>query len=303
MRHSLHHRAGNEVGLAVFTLPIACVLMALGSLLAGGCAGKDGQPVKKVDGASIAKPTRILRLATTTSTADTGLIDHLLPAFESEQGARVDVIAAGTGQAMKLGERGDVDVLLVHARDSELAFVESGHAIRRDDVMYNEFLLLGPDTDPARVRGRDVTDALARIRAEHARFVSRGDESGTHKREQQLWRESGGLAAWDSLVETGRGMGQSLVTANEMEAYILCDRGTYLKFREKISLRPVVEGDKRLHNPYGILVINPQKHPSVNSTLADAFADYLLSAEVQQKIAEFRVGGEPLFHPHPTTSH
>ena len=241
----------------------------------------------------------MLRLATTSSTADTGLIEFLMPDFEAAHNIRVDVIAVGSGQALKLGERGDVDVLLVHAPHSELAFLESGHAIRRDDVMYNTFVLLGPATDPAGIRGQGIAGALKSIHKSKAQFVSRGDDSGTHKRELELWKIAGGLSDWDGYVETGRGMGQTLVTANEMEAHVLCDRGTYLKLRDKISLVLLVEGDPVLHNPYGVLVINPEKHDRINVEMAIRLADYLVSDIVQQKIASFRIHGEVLFHPHP----
>jgi len=245
----------------------------------------------------------VLRLATTTSTADTGLLDHLLPEFEATHNARVDVIAVGTGQAMKLGERGEVDVLLVHARASEMEFLEAGHAIRRDDVMFNTFLLLGPNTDPASIRGRDVVAALKAIRRIGAKFVSRGDDSGTHKRELSFWKSGGGLKTWDGYFETGRGQGQSLMIASEMDAHALCDRGTYLKLRDKISLVPLVETDPQLHNPYGVLVINPKKHHRINKQLATRLAEYLISEPVQKRIAEFRVKGEPLFFPHRRDTH
>lgn len=257
--------------------------------------GPESDPAEKTSGTT----TRVLRLATTTSMADTGLIDHLLPDFESTHNVRVDVIAVGTGQALKLGERGDVDVLLVHARQSEQEFLEAGHAIRRDDVMYNTFLLLGPDTDPAGIRGRDIFLALKNIHRARALFVSRGDDSGTHRKELALWKTSGGLRTWDDYVETGRGMGHSLMTANEMEAHVLCDRGTYLKLRDKVSLVPLVENDPVLHNPYGVLVINPEKHEKINAELATKLADYLISDPVQKRIGSFRIQGEPLFFPHP----
>jgi len=226
-------------------------------------------------------------------------MDVLLPAFEATHNVRVDVIAVGTGQALKLGERGDVDVLLVHAPQSEQEFLEAGHAIRRDDVMYNSFLLLGPGTDPAGIRGHGIAAALDGIRRAGAGFVSRGDDSGTHRRELALWKAAGGLDTWDGYLETGRGMGHTLVTANEIEAHVLCDRGTYLKLRDKISLVPLVEGDPVLHNPYGLLVVNPRKHHRINVGLATKLADYLVSDPVQKKIAAFRIHGEPLFHPHP----
>ena len=247
--------------------------------------------------------SNVLRLATTTSTADTGLLEFLLPDFEESHKVRVDVIAVGSGQALKLGEQGDVDVLLVHAPRSEQKFLEAGHAIRRDDVMYNSFLLLGPEADPARIRGQGIVEALKNIASSQEQFVSRGDDSGTHKRELELWKSAGGLAAWDNYVETGRGMGHTLVTANELAAHVLCDRGTYLKLRDKISLVPLVQGEPVLHNPYGVLVVNPDKHDRVNSELATRLADYLVSDPVQHKIASFRLHDEVLFHPHTRDTH
>lgn len=263
-----------------------------------GCGLSQAETQADADSAA-PRRSRVLRLATTTSTADTGLMEFLLPDFEAAQNVRVDVIAVGSGQALKLGERGDVDVLLVHAPHSEREFLEAGHAIRRDDVMYNTYVLLGPEADPAKIRGQGIAEALKSIARSRSRFVSRGDDSGTHKRELELWRIAFGLPAWDGYVETGRGMGQTLVTANEMEAHVLCDRGTFLKLRDKISLVPLVEGDVELHNPYGVLVINPEKHPMINVRLAIELANYLVSDSVQQQIAAFRIHGEPLFHPHP----
>ncbi len=276
---------------------LVLLITLLGAISGCGSGSADQSPLS---GSPLATGTRsALRLATTTSTADTGLLDALLPDFESAHNVRVDVIAVGTGQALKLGQRGDVDVLLVHAAASEHEFLEAGHAIRRDDVMYNTFLLLGPTTDPAGIRGQSVGPSLAAICRARARFVSRGDDSGTHKRELALWESVGGLETWSHYVETGRGMGQTLITANQMQAHVLCDRGTYLKLRDKISLVPLVEGDVELHNPYGVLVINPEKHPMINVRLATELANYLVSDSVQQQIAAFRIQGEPLFHPHP----
>lgn len=277
--------------------------LAIGLVLLAGLTGCDKSTETARPGAGSSVQTQhtrpsVLRLATTTSTADTGLLDHLLPEFETAHNARVDVIAVGTGQAMKLGERGEVDVLLVHAKASELKFLEAGHAIRRDDVMFNTFLLLGPKADPASIRGRDIVTAMKAIHRIGAKFVSRGDDSGTHKRELSFWESGGGLKTWDGYVETGRGQGQSLMIASEMDAHALCDRGTYLKLRDKISLVPLVETDPQLHNPYGVLVINPRKHHRINKQLATKLAEYLISGPVRQKIAQFRVEGEPLFFPH-----
>ena len=263
-----------------------CSLVAM--LIAAGCQGE-----------SAPRSDSVLRLATTTSTDDSGLMEHLLPAFEAAHDARVDVIAVGTGQALKLGERGDVDALLVHDRDRELSFVQAGHAIRREDVMHNRFVLLGPAADPARVRGSTASEALGRIRTAGAAFLSRGDHSGTHLRERSLWEAAGGLVPWDGYLESGRGQGPSLIIADQTQSYVLTDRGTYLAFRSKMSLTPLIDDDPALHNPYGILVVHPDKHDHVNATLAGALADHLISAPTQAAIAAFRLHGEPLFHPHP----
>ena len=238
-----------------------------------------------------------LRLATTTSTRDSGLLDALLPVFERQAHVRVDVIAVGTGQALKLGEAGDVDVLLVHARAAEDAFMASGHGARRQDVMHNTFELLGPASDPAAVRGLDVVAALSRIAASKARFVSRGDESGTHKKELALWRDAGGLTRWEHYLETGQGMGSSLIVANEKQAYILADRATYLAFARKIDLVPLAAPSDELNNPYGVIVVSDRRHPDVDALHANAFVDFLVSPRGQRIIRDFTIAGERLFYP------
>jgi len=236
-------------------------------------------------------------MAVTTSTRDSGLLDVLLPTFERETGIRVDVIAAGTGKALKLGSAGDVDVVLVHARKAENAFLAAGDAVRREDVMYNYFDILGPGDDPAGIRGIEPPEALQRIARGQHRFVSRGDQSGTHKRELALWDEGGGRPEWKGYVETGRGMGSTLIMADQMKAYLLADHGTYLALKDKIQLRPLVTGSETLRNPYGILVVNPAKHDQINVRGATALVDFMISARVQERIRDFRVDGEPLFYP------
>ena len=243
-------------------------------------------------------PQRLL-LATTTSTRDSGLLDLLLPPFEKQHQVRVDVIASGTGKALKLGEMGDVDVLFVHARQAEDAFMLAGHGIRREEVMFNTFELLGPPTDPAGVRGLEVTPALKKIAEAGAPFLSRGDDSGTHKRELQLWQANNKIRPnWPSYRESGQGMGATLTIADEKSAYVLTDRGTYLHFQDKIDLVPLAAPSEALKNPYGIIVVNPKKHPSMRSTLANAFVDYLISSPAQKIIADYRLAGEALFTPH-----
>ena len=239
----------------------------------------------------------ILRLAVTTSTRDSGLLDVLVPVFEQEQRARVDVIAVGTGKALKLGHSGDVDVVLVHSRPAEDAFLAAGHSIRREDVMYNSFEVLGPASDPAEIREMEAVPALQRIAIGKHRFVSRGDESGTHQRELSLWQAGGGRTEWNEYVESGRGMGATLIMADQKQAYVLTDRGTYVTFKAKISLVPLVVASKDLMNPYGIMIVNPQKHPRINAKLAGAFVDFIISPEAQQIIRNYKIEGEQLFYP------
>ena len=239
----------------------------------------------------------MLRLAVTTSTRDSGLLDLLTPVFEKEHNARVDVIAVGTGKSLKLGENGDVDAILVHARCAEEAFMKGEHGIRRESVMQNSFEVLGPTSDPADIRGKAAAEALRKIAAEKQRFVSRGDESGTHSRELLLWQAAGGKPAWKAYVESGQGMGASLIMADQMQAYILTDRGTYLSFRDKIALVPLVKKSAELLNTYSVIVVNPSKHSRINDHLAQSFVDYLISPGAQQMIGDHRIDGEPLFQP------
>ena len=263
---------------------------ALGTLLLVGCTpdAQHNNPAGR----------SILRLAVTTSTRDSGLLDVLVPLFEEKHRVRVDVIARGTGAALRQGEAGDVDVVLVHARAAEDAFMSGGHGVRREDVMYNTFEILGPASDPAGLHDLAPAQALQRIAGAGQPFVSRGDESGTHQRELKLWDNGAGRPPWDGYVESGgQGMGATLTMADQMNAYVLTDRGTYLKFKKKIRLVPLVTSSKALHNPYGIMVVNPQKHPSVNGELAQAFVDFMISTETQQRIRDYSIDGERLFYP------
>ncbi|MDW7646393.1 MAG: substrate-binding domain-containing protein [Desulfuromonadales bacterium] len=247
-------------------------------------------------GAGPALSVEHLRLATTTSTENSGLLMALLPPFEQANDCQVDVIAVGTGKALKLGEAGDVDVVLVHARALEEAFVAAGHGIDRRDVMYNDFVLLGPPADPAGVAGMgDVAAAMKKIAASDSAFVSRGDKSGTHHKELELWQAAGLAPGGKGYVEAGLGMGEVINMATELQGYTLADRGTYVAYRSKTDLEILVAGDERLFNPYGVIAVNPKKHPHVKIELATKFMDYLVSPQGQQAIAAYNKNGEPLF--------
>ena len=242
-----------------------------------------------------------LTLATTTSTENSGLLAFILPEFEAQYGVTVEVIAVGTGQALALGEAGDADVLLVHARELEEAFMDAGHGVRREDVMYNDFVIVGPPDDSAGARGKDdAAAALAAIAASEATFVSRGDDSGTHTKERALWEAAGIEPADDWYLSAGQGMGAVLTMSDELPAYTLSDRATYLaRTLEGTSLEILVEGDPILFNPYGVIAVDPGKSDSINAELAQTFIDWLISVETQEKIGEFGVQefGDSLFTP------
>ncbi len=239
-----------------------------------------------------------IKLATTTSTDNSGLLAAVLPSFEKKYDTKVDVIAVGTGRALKLGENGDVDVVLVHARSAENEFVEKGFGVNRRDVMYNDFVLVGPETDPARLKGSSApADALRLIAGATAPFISRGDDSGTHKKEKQLWALAGIEPEGKWYMEAGQSMGAVLQIADEKRAYTLTDRGTWIAFAEKLDLIIVVEGDPTLFNPYGIIAVNPAKHPEINYMGAMLLIGWLTSPEGQRLIGDFRKGGNALFIP------
>lgn len=242
-----------------------------------------------------------LILATTTSTEDSGLLEVILPVFEEMYGVSVDVIAVGTGQAIQLGEDGNADVLLVHARSREDAFIEAGHGSRREDVMYNDFVILGPADDPAGILGKNKADRACQLIAEsEATFVSRGDDSGTHTKELAVWEAAGIEPAGDWYISAGQGMGAVLTMADEQQAYTLSDRATYLaRTLEGINLSIMVEGDSILFNPYGVIAVNPDKGDHIQADLANLFIDWLISMPTQELIAEFGVAefGAPLFTP------
>jgi len=243
---------------------------------------------------------RRLILSTTTSTDDSGLLRYLLPGFEQRYNCRVDVIAVGSGQAIMNGQEGNCDVVLVHSRAAEDRFVAEGHGINRLDVMYNDFVVTGPAADPAGIKGlNDAVLAFRKIAAAQASFVSRGDESGTHAKERSIWTKAGLTPAGAWYVSAGQGMGAVLMMANEKLAYTLSDRATYLAQRDGLEIVILVEGDEILLNPYGVIAVNPAKHPGVNADLAAAFQAWLTSLETQEKIAEFGKAefGQPLFVP------
>jgi tungstate transport system substrate-binding protein len=240
---------------------------------------------------------RYITLASTTSTEQSGLFRHLLPIFEQKTAIQVRVVALGTGQALDLGRRGDADVVLVHARALEEKFVAEGYGVRRYDVMYNDFVLVGPKSDPAKAAGKDAVRALQHVHRTGAPFVSRGDRSGTHFAELELWKAAGVDIERDKgrwYRETGSGMGPALNTASAMNAYTLADRGTWIAFRNRGELTVLVEGDKRLFNPYGVILV---KHLSVKRELGQTFIDWMISRDGQAAIAAYRINGEQLFFP------
>ena len=272
-----------------FPLWISLLLLAV---LASACAAP---------AATALPPPAKLVLATTTSTQDSGLLDVILPDFEAAYNVDVDVVAVGTGQALKLGEDGNADVLLVHARAREDEFMANGHGTRREDVMYNDFVILGPAADPAGVRGlSDAAQALSQIAATGVEFISRGDESGTHTKELSIWKKAGIEPAGDWYVSAGQGMGEVLTMSAEQQAYTLSDRATYLaRLKNGLNLEVLVEGDPALFNPYGVITVNPDKGAHIQSALANQFVDWIISVPVQEKIAEFGRAdfGQSLFIP------
>jgi tungstate transport system substrate-binding protein len=245
--------------------------------------------------------SKFITVASTTSTEQSGLFKPLLALFERKTGIQVRVVALGTGQALDVGRRGDADVVFVHARSAEEKFLAEGHGVQRFPVMYNDFVLIGPRSDPAKVAGgKDIVAALRRIKAARAPFVSRGDRSGTHIAELALWKEAGidiGKDKGPWYKDTGQGMGPALNTAASMGAYILADRGTWISFKNRGDLAIAVEGDKRLFNQYGVMLVNPAKHPSVKKELGQQFVDWVISPEGQRAIAAYKIGGEQLFFP------
>ncbi|MCE2947619.1 MAG: substrate-binding domain-containing protein [bacterium] len=270
-------------------LGVVVVAAALGGLAA--------VPARAV-AAELPAAERVIRLATTTSTENSGLLGWLLPPFEKARGYSVRVVSVGTGAALKLGANGDADLVLVHARAAEDRFVAAGHGIDRRDVMFNDFVLVGPKGDPAGLRKASGAAAALRTVAERQlRFVSRGDDSGTHHMELDLWKSAGGLPKWPGYLSAGRGMGEVLAMASELQAHALTDRGTWASMRSRLDLAVLSEGDPALANPYGVIAVNPARHPGINAKGARDLMDWLTSPEGQARIGTYRVGGETLFFP------
>lgn len=301
-------------------LALLSVLVVLGGVLAG-CGGTP--PVTQappeptavpVEPTQVPQPTAVpaeptavpaepgtLILATTTSTQDSGLLDVILPDFQQQYNVQVDVVAVGTGQAIKLGEDGNADVLLVHARAQEDAFMEAGHGVRREDVMYNDFIIVGPASDPAGIKGgTSAVEAFQKIAQTQSPFISRGDDSGTHSKEKSIWKAAEIEPAGDWYISAGQGMGAVLTMADEQQAYTLSDRATYLaRTLEGLQLEILAEGDPLLFNPYGVLAVNPDKGPHIKADLANAFIEWIISVPTQEKIGQFGVDkfGQSLFVP------
>jgi tungstate transport system substrate-binding protein len=243
---------------------------------------------------------RSIVVASTTSTQDSGLFGYLLPLFKAKTGIEVKVVAQGTGQALDTARRGDADVVFVHAKPQEEKFLAEGFGVKRYDVMYNDFVLIGPGSDPAQVKGSDILAAFKAIQAKAAPFVSRGDRSGTHQAELQLWKDAGIDIATQKgpwYREIGQGMGAALNTASAMDAYVLSDRGTWISFKNRGDLQILVEGDTHLFNQYGVMLVNPAKFPHVKQQYGQAFVDWLISREGQDAIAGYKIGGQQLFFP------
>jgi len=248
--------------------------------------------------ASVAVQAESIVVASTTSTEQSGLFTHLLPAFKKDSGIDVKVVALGTGQALDMGRRGDADVLFVHDQVAEEKIVADGFAVKRFPVMYNDFVLVGPGADPAQTRGRDVVEALKKLSASNASFISRGDKSGTHAAELRFWKLAGLLEAKGTgYKECGCGMGPALNMASSLGAYVLADRGTWLSFKNRGDLAVLVEGDTKLFNQYGVMLVNPAKHPHVKAADGQKFVDWVVSPTGQSVIASYKIGGEQLFFP------
>lgn len=255
-----------------------------------------------VSGAPVSAQNKSIVVSSTTSTQDSGLFGHILPLFKQKTGIEVKVVAQGTGQALDTGRRGDADVVFVHAKAQEEKFLAEREGVKRYPVMYNDFVLIGPKSDPAGIKGmKDVAKALQMIKDKQAPFISRGDRSGTHLAELALWNRNAGIdiekekGPWYKSI--GQGMGAALNTAGASNAYVLSDRGTWISFKNKGDLLIAVEGDKRLFNQYGVMLVNPAKHPNVKKDLGQQFIDWLVSPDGQKAIADYKIDGAQLFYP------
>jgi tungstate transport system substrate-binding protein len=284
-------------------LSFLLVLLMVVALL-GACGQQPAPEPEKEESAKEPEDVKnkSIIMATTTSTENSGLLEYLLPIFKEDTGYEVKVVAVGTGKALQMGEDGEADVLLVHSKASEEEFVEAGHGLERFDVMYNDFVILGSKEDPAKIgenASNDVVKALELISNNKATFVSRGDDSGTHKKELDCWKQANIEPQGDWYVEAGKGMGDVIQMANEMKGYTLSDRGTYLSMKDSVDLEILVEGDNRLFNQYGVIAVNPEKNEKINNEGAQAFIDWILSEKVQSLIGEFgkEEYGQPLFIP------
>jgi len=276
---------------------VAGLLLGSFALLAAGACSRDSanEPAPSHEPA---KPSRHVRLATTTSTRDSGLLGAILPVFEKETGTKVDVVAVGTGAAFKLAKDGNADLLLVHDRKGEEEFIAAGDGRARREICWNTFEILGPIGDPAGVKtSGNAGEALQRIAKSGAGFVSRGDDSGTHRRERSLWKSGGGLTKWAGYREVGQGMGPTLLVADETNSYVLADRGTALSFRTKLRIVPLLADTPEMRNVYSVVRLDTKSHPEVAAAESDALADWLEGPEAERLIGDFKVAGEPLFHP------
>jgi len=268
---------------------LSSLILIVMLLLAVGCTQDTVESEEQVGGELI--------LATTTSTENSGLLDYILPDFEEKTGVEIKVVAVGTGAALQKGMDGEADILLVHAKDREEAFVAEGHGPKRYDVMYNDFVIIGPESDPAEVKGLNVVEALTKISEARAAFVSRGDDSGTHTKEISLWEASETALEGDWYVEVGKGMGDTITMAEELEAYTISDRATYLSMKENLESIILVEDDEILFNQYGVIQVDPSKNDQINAEAAEAFVNWIISEEAQELIGTYEAYGEVLFNP------
>ncbi|PAB59981.1 tungsten ABC transporter substrate-binding protein [Anaeromicrobium sediminis] len=267
-----------------------------------GCGKKEEPASQETSAPAPVEEKASIILATTTSTENSGLLDNILPDFTEKAGIDVKVVAVGTGKALQMGRDGEADVLLVHAKSSEEKFVSEGHGVNRSDVMYNDFIIIGPKDDPAKLKEKcpnDVIGALKNIMDSESKFVSRGDDSGTHKKEKKFWTEASVEPSGDWYVSAGKGMGDVIQMTNELQGYTMSDRATYLSMKDKLDLEILVEGDSKLFNQYGVIPVNPDKNEKINKAGADEFVKWILSEETQKLIGEFgkEKFGQPLFIP------